>query len=131
MNMTKTNWVTVKEFNPIGNDLKGATASFSLPRKQADFIFLERKADTISGNTYHEGKNEGTSPKTFILISGDIEFNYRAVNEEEKTSMHISAPAVIEVNPMVIHSVRAITDILILECNSISDIQNDRIRENV
>jgi len=83
MHMTKNDLVTIKEFNPIGNDPKGITSSFSLPRKQADFIFMERAANTLSGNTYHEGKNEGTSPKVFILIFGEIELNYRAVNEEE------------------------------------------------
>lgn len=91
MRITKTDLVSIKEFNLIGSDPKGIRSSFSLPRKQADFIFMERTADITSGNTYHEGKNEETSPNVFILISGDIEFNYRAVNEEE--TLKISAPA--------------------------------------
>lgn len=129
--MTKIDLVSVKELSSIGVDSRGVTASFSLPRKQDDFIYIERKAGAVSGNTYHEGKNEGTSPKIFILICGEIEFNYRSINEKEKKTLNICAPVVIEVNPMVTHSVKAITDIIMLECNSISDIQNDRIREEV
>lgn len=123
--------VVIKPFNVLGNDPKGITANFSLPRKQADFIFLQRSAGSISGNTYHEGKNEGTNPKTFILAAGEIEFNYRDVNQVKKNTIKVIAPSLIEVSPNVTHSVEALTDIIIFECNSISDIQQDRIREEV
>ena len=123
--------VVIKPFNMLGNDPKGITANFSLPRKQADFIFLQRSAGSISGNTYHEGKNEGTNPKTFILAAGEIEFNYRDVSQVKKNTIKVIAPSLIEISPNVTHSVEALTDIIIFECNSISDIQQDRIREEV
>ena len=123
--------VSIKPFNVFGNDSKGITADFSLSRKQADFIFLQRFAGSISGNTYHEGKNEGTNPKTFILASGEIEFNYRDVTKDKKYTTKVIAPSLIEVRPNVVHSVEALTDIIIFECNTLSDIQQDRIKEEV
>lgn len=123
--------VKIKPFNVLGNDPKGITASFSLPRKQADFIFIQRNAGSISGHTYHEGKNEGTNPKTFILTSGEIEFSYREVSTLQKKTIKVIAPSLIEVKPNVVHSVYALTDITIFECNSISNIQEDRIKEEV
>ena len=129
--MKVNNLVSIKPFNVLGNDQKGLTADFSLPRKQADFIFLKRNAGSISGHTYHEGKNEGTDPKTFILAVGEIQFDYREINQTTKHTAKVIAPSLIDVKPNVVHSVTALTDIVIFECNSISDIQQDRIKEEV
>ena len=129
--MKQSTLVNIKPFDILGNDLKGMTATFSLSRKQQDFIFLLRKAGSISGNTYHEGKNEGTNPKTFILAQGEIELNYRDIKQTKKNTVTVIAPSLIEISPNVTHSVVALTDIVIFECNSISDIQQDRIKEDV
>ena len=129
--MKQSTLVNIKPFDILGNDLKGMTATFSLSRKQQDFIFLLRKAGSISGNTYHEGKNEGTNPKTFILAQGEIELNYRDIKQTNKNTVTVIAPSLIEISPNVTHSVVALTDIVIFECNSISDIQQDRIKEDV
>lgn len=129
--MIKNNYVSIKEFETIGNDERGITSSFSLPRQQDNFIYITRKAGSISGNTYHQGKSPGTNPKVFILISGEIILNYRHIDEVEKSSLHLKAPLLIEIQPKVAHSIETITDIIIFECNSIVDIQNDRIKEQV
>lgn len=129
--MSDRELVRIKKFDVIGNDERGLTAEFSLPRKQAEFVFITRKEKSISGNTYHEGKNTATNPKVFILLSGDITFSYRKIGAAEKYSELIQAPAVIEVSPNVTHKVDALSDFILLECNSIKDIQNDRIREEV
>lgn len=122
--------INIKPFHLIGSDERGGTFDFSI-RQSEDFILITRKAGSMSGNTYHEGKNKGTNPKTFLLLSGEIQFNYRHIEEDAHQSVKIEAPATIEIQPFVTHSVEAITDMMILECNSISDIQNDRVRENV
>jgi len=129
--VTKTELVRVTPFNLIGEDERGTTADFSLPRKQDQFIFIIRKKGTVSGNTYHEGKSEATNPKIFLLLSGKIIFSYRKVSEKQVTTETIQAPAMIEIAPYVTHQVEVIEEALLLECNAISDIQNDRIRENV
>ena len=127
----KNEIVSITPFNLIGEDARGSTADFSLPRKQDQFIYIFRKKGTVSGNTYHEGKSEATSPKIFLLLSGKIIFSYRRIGEKSAMTETIQAPAMIEITPHVTHQVEVIEDALLLECNAIADIQNDRIRENV
>jgi hypothetical protein len=129
--MSDRELVRIKKFDVVGHDERGVTAEFSLPRKQAEFVFLTRKGKSVSGNTYHEGKNTATNPKVFVLLSGDITFSYRKIGTSKKYSELIQAPAVIEISPNVTHQVDALCDFIILECNSIKDIQNDRMREEV
>jgi hypothetical protein len=129
--MSEKELVRIKKLDVVGHDERGLTAEFSLPRKQAEFVFITRKGQSVSGNTYHEGKNAATSPKVFILLSGDITFSYRKIGTAEKFSELVQAPAVIEISPNVTHKVEALCDFILLECNSIKDIQNDRIREEV
>ena len=129
--MNDENLVKIKFFNTIGDDERGITAEFFLPRKQSDFIFITRKENSISGHTYHKGKNSGTAPKIFILIQGEINFSYRSIENNKKIEVYIKSPAQIEVMPNVTHAIAALTDIMVLECNSLSDIQEDRVREQV
>ena len=129
--MTKTELIRVTLFNSVGADERGTTAEFSLPRKQDQFIFITRKKGTVSGNTYHEGKNKATNPKIFLLLSGKIIFSYRKIGEEQAITETVQSPAMIEIAPYVTHQVEVVEDIVMLECNSIADIQDDRIRENV
>jgi hypothetical protein len=58
-------------------------------------------------------------------------FSYRDINTQQHYEDIIEGQSLIEVSPNVTHQVEAITDILILEANSIKDIQNDRQKENV
>lgn len=123
--------VKIKKFDVIGEDERGLTAEFSIPRKQDEFIFITRKRNSTSGNTYHEGKSTATNPKIFILLLGDITLSYRKIGTINKYSELIQSPAVIEISPYVTHKIEAQNDFLLLECNSIKDIHNDRIKEEV
>jgi hypothetical protein len=123
-------YISIKPLNKLGEDERGVTYNFKT-KTTGDFIFLTRKAGSLSGNTYHEGKNKGTNPKTFILLSGSIEFSYRHVESTTITIEIISEPSIVEIQPFVTHAVKAITDITMLEANSIQDIQEDRVRESV
>ena len=122
--------IKITPLNVVGQDERGATYDYSLNNRN-DFILITRKAGSMSGNTYHTGKSPVTNPKTFVLLTGTIEFSYRHVDTKQHTTVVIDQPSIIEVSPMVTHSVGAVTDMIMLECNSIADIQNDRIREEV
>lgn len=128
--MDKQDFITVTPIHLIGEDERGSTHDFSI-RESSDFVLIHRKAGTMSGNTYHEGKNKGTNPKTFVLLSGSILFRYRHIEENQHFDTTIDYPAIIEVKPLLTHSVEALSDIAMLECNSILDIQEDRVREAV
>ena len=123
--------VSIYSFNTIGNDERGCTLGFNIPRKQSDFLFITRKANSLSGNTYHEGKNSGTNPKVFIFISGKIKLSYRKVGTKKVYVNIIDKPSIIKVIPFVIHNIEVIEDAIFLECNSITDLQNDKIFELV
>jgi len=125
------NLVKIKEFNIIGSDDRGITTDFNIPRKQDQFIFLTRKSGSLSGNTYHQGKSLATNPKIFLLLNGSIRLSYRKIGETLVNSIVIDKPSTIEISTMVTHKVEAISDIMMVECNSIADIQSDRNKEDV
>ena len=122
--------IKITPLNKLGQDDRGSTYNFSI-RDTANFIVAKRNKDSMSGNTYHEGKNKGTNPKVFVLIQGMIEFMFRHIEEEDASTIEIKEPSIIEIQPFVTHAVKALTDIIMLECNSIEDIQEDRQRLNV
>ena len=131
VSMVTKKLVQIRSFNVIGKDTRGLTAEFFLSRQQDKFVFVSRKEGSLSGNTYHEGKNPATKPKIFILLTGKIILSYRKIGTDQKYSQEIEAPTIIEISPQVTHKVEALNDFVLLECNSLKDIQNDRIKEEV
>lgn len=122
--------IQVKDISLLAVGDRGSTYELTT-RESKNYVLIFRKAGSLSGNTYHKGLTYGTSPKTFIFISGEIRFNYRHISSKQAHTAHLKAPCIIEVSPMVTHSVEAMTDISMLECNSIKDLEQDRFREPV
>ena len=122
-----SNYIKVTPLNLVGEDERGATYTYGFENRK-NFVFITRKAGTVSGHTYHEGKSIGTNPKTFVILTGQLVFRYRHIDEQTQHAIRITEPSIIEVVPMVAHAVEAITDITILECNSLAEIENDRHR---
>ena len=122
-----SNEIKVTPLDLVGKDERGTTYTYGFKDRQ-NFVFITRKAGTVSGNTYHEGKFTGTNPKTFVILTGQLDFSYRQIDDERHTVIRILEPSIIEVAPRVVHAVKAITDITILECNSLFEIENDRYR---
>jgi len=122
--------IVIRPLDLLGKNNKGETFSFSI-RDTENFIYIHRKSGSLSGNTYHTGKSKFTNPKLFVLLSGKIIFRYRHIEDSKHEEVEITEPSVIEVFPQVTHSVEAVDDIFMLECNSIADIQDDRHREDV
>lgn len=122
--------VDIKSLNVIGKGERGDTFDFSL-KDRSDFILITRHAGSFSGNTYHKGVSSKTNPKIFVLLNGVIVFRYRHINKKDHSEIRIDEPSIIKIPPYVTHSVEAITDYGILECNSIMDIQNDREKQEV
>jgi hypothetical protein len=122
--------VEIMPLHLIGNDERGDTYDFSI-RDTSDFILIIRKAGTHSGNTYHKGVNSRTNPKIFVLLQGEIEFTYRHIEQKDFFTEIIKHPSIIKIQPFVTHAIHTLSDMLILECNAIKDVQDDRYRENV
>lgn len=128
--MGNKNNIVVSPLNLLGKNDRGETFSYSI-RDTENFIYIHRKKGTLSGNTYHTGKSKFTNPKLFVLLSGKIIFRYRHIEDSKHEEVEINVPSLIEVFPQVTHSVEAVDDIFMLECNSIADIEDDRHREDV
>jgi hypothetical protein len=124
------NNAVITPLNLLGKNERGETFSFSI-RERENFIYIQRKSGSLSGNTYHTGKSKFTNPKLFVLLSGKIIFRYRHIEDSKHEEVEISEPSIIQIFPQVTHSVEAIDDIFMLECNSIADIEDDRHREDV
>ncbi len=122
--------VTIAPLHLIGAGEKGNTYDFSLSSRE-DFIFITRKAGSQNGNTYHKGISDKVNPKCFVLLQGKIEFSYRHIEMDIAQKVLISEPSLIKVSALVTHAILAVTDIMMLECNGIKDIENDRYRLNV
>lgn len=117
--------VIVEPLECIGQGERGSTYTGAV-RETRDFILIQRVAGSISGNTYHTGICENTNPKVFVLLNGEIIFRYRGIEDATHEERRLDAPCVINVPANITHSVEAVSDIHMLECNSLSDIENDR-----
>lgn len=126
----KDAYIEIKPLHLIGEDERGATYDYSV-RENSDYILIHRKQGTKSGNTFHKGVSLATNPKIFVLMSGSLMFSYRHVEHRVHESIFVDKPSIIMIQPLVTHAVEALTDIMILECNSIKDIQDDRYVEPV
>ena len=127
----KLNKVKISKMNVVSEDHRGITAELNLPRHQSNFIYITRQQNTLSGNVYHEGKIDNMRPKILILLSGKINFIYRNLNETQITSREVISPSIIEIDPYVVHKVEAVEDFIALECFSIHDMEQDRIKQDV
>lgn len=122
--------VNITPLHLVSEGERGSTYDFSMCSSE-DFIVIKRKANSISGNTYHEGVSLKTNPKIFVLLEGEIELSYRHIESLKYEIEIIEVPSIIEIQPLVTHAMKAITDILVLECNGFHDIEDDRHRLTV
>ena len=123
------NFIKTTPLHFVGSSNRGDAYDYTMMRN--DCVLIRRHKGTMSGNTYHKGISQGTNPKTFVILSGQIEFLYRHIESDAHQSQLINKPSIIEVQPYVTHAVKALTDIVMLECNSIAEIEKDRYRLDV
>ncbi|MBI4406423.1 hypothetical protein HY571_00750 [Candidatus Micrarchaeota archaeon] len=109
-------------------DDRGQAFDLPLPKGNG-LMYITRKAGTISGKHFHEGKTAGKSPEVIILLSGKAEFYCKDLKTKEEMSCLLEAPVKVEVNPFVWHELKALTDIAILELSSLQEHKQDTVRE--
>jgi hypothetical protein len=120
-----TQRVNIVPLNLVGEGDRGVTYDFVI-RETSEFVLMKRLAGTMNGNAYHEGISNRVNPKTFIILEGEIEFLYRAINEENHHSELIDYPCIIQVYPYVTHAMRVIKNAIFLEALGFKDVENDR-----
>ncbi len=108
-------------------DARGKNYAFST-RPTKDFLFVTRKKGTISGEHYHQGKSKQKDPETLILIKGKFKLECQNLKTGEKLKTIIEAPTKLELGTNIWHKVTALTDIIFLETNSLTQHIKDTVQ---
>jgi hypothetical protein len=112
--------ILIKGLNFIGESDRGKTYEFENSRKGIQTLGL-RKAGSINGRHFHEGKSETKNPEIFILLNGTIELYARNLENGREMSSEIQAPVELHIHPNIWHEIKAINDIVFIELNSIAE----------
>jgi len=119
--------VSVSTIDVKAIDERGALHYFSTNRT-GEFLLVYRKAGTISGQHYHKGKSAGKNPEEMLLVQGAIHMEWKNLNTEQKGSLTIEAPSRVIIEANVWHEVKALTDIIFIELNSLVEGSEDTYR---
>lgn len=98
-------------------DDRGKAYGFSV-RESSYFIVLYRQAGTTSGDHYHRGEIKSKSPEIFYFVKGKAELTVRDIETGGEEVYQVEEGVKIEIPPMVYHSFKALTDIILLEFNT-------------
>jgi len=119
--------VSVSTIDVKAIDERGALHYFSTNRT-GEFLLVYRKAGCISGQHYHKGNSAGKNPEEMLLVQGSLTMNWKNLNTEEKGSLTIEAPSRVVIEANVWHEVKALTDIIFIELNSLVEGSEDTFR---
>jgi dTDP-4-dehydrorhamnose 3,5-epimerase-like enzyme len=119
--------VSVSTIDVKAIDERGALHYFSTNRT-GEFLLVYRKAGTISGQHYHKGKSPGKNPEEMLLVQGSITMSWKNLGTEEQGTITIEAPSRVIIEANVWHEVKALTDIIFIELNSLVEGSEDTYR---
>jgi len=119
--------VSVSTIDVKAIDERGALHYFSTNRT-GEFLLVYRKAGSISGQHYHKGNSAGKNPEEMLLVQGSLTMNWNNLNTEEKGTLTIEAPSRVVIEANVWHEVKALTDIIFIELNSLVEGSEDTFR---
>ena len=119
--------VSVSKIDVKAIDERGALHYFSTDRT-GEFLLVYRNAGTISGQHYHKGKSPGKNPEEMLLVQGNIHMEWKNLLTEEKGNLTIEAPSRVIIEANVWHEVKALTDIIFIELNSLAEGSEDTYR---
>ena len=108
-------------------DERGALHYFNTNRT-GEFLLVYRNAGSISGQHYHKGKSAGKNPEIMLLIQGSVTMNWKNLSTKENGTLNIEAPSKVVIEANVWHEVKALTDIIFIELNSLVEGSEDTCR---
>ena len=119
--------VSVSTIDVKAIDERGALHYFSTNRT-GEFLLVYRKAGSISGQHYHKGKSVGKNPEEMLLLQGAITMNWKNLETNITDTITIEAPSRVIIEANVWHEVKALTDIIFIELNSLVEGSEDTYR---
>lgn len=108
-------------------DERGALHYFSTDRT-GEFLLVYRNAGTISGQHYHKGISVGKNPEDMLLVQGKASLHWKDLMTNEENTVELMAPIRVLIQANTWHELTAITDIVFIELNSLSDGSEDTHR---
>ncbi len=108
-------------------DERGALHYFSTDRT-GEFLLVYRNAGTISGQHYHKGISLGKNPEDMLLVQGKASLHWKDLMTNEENTVELMAPIRVLIPANTWHELTAITDIVFIELNSLSDGSEDTHR---
>jgi dTDP-4-dehydrorhamnose 3,5-epimerase-like enzyme len=118
------------QVNPIevkAIDERGALHYFATERT-GEFLLVYRNAGTLSGQHYHKGISAGKNPEDMLLVQGKADLHWKDLITNEENTIELIAPIRVKIPANIWHEVIAITDIVFIELNSLSDGSEDTHR---
>jgi len=108
-------------------DERGSLHYFTTDRT-GEFLLVYRNAGSISGQHFHKGISKGKNPEEMLLVQGSLTLNWKDLQNQASGTLHIKAPSKVTIPANIWHEVIAITDIVFVELNSLSDGSEDTFR---
>ncbi len=108
-------------------DERGALHYFKTDRS-GEFLLVYRNAGAISGQHYHKGKSKYKNPEDMLLVQGTIQLHWKDLITKQEATVEVIAPSRVLIPAGIWHEVKAITDIVFIELNSLADGSEDTHR---
>ncbi len=108
-------------------DERGALHYFATDRT-GEFLLVYRNAGTLSGQHYHKGISAGKNPEDMLLVQGKAALHWKDLETMEETTIQLIAPIRVKIPANIWHELTAITDIVFIELNSLSEGSEDTFR---
>jgi hypothetical protein len=108
-------------------DERGALHYFSTDRT-GEFLLIYRNAGSISGQHYHKGISAGKNPEDMLLVQGKAKLHWKDLVTTEEKTIELTAPIRVKIPANIWHELTAVTDIVFIELNSLSDGSEDTHR---
>ncbi|MFH1366977.1 MAG: hypothetical protein ABIH38_03230 [Patescibacteria group bacterium] len=119
--------VEINKLVKVMENEKGMTFQFE-NRPSDKILFAKRKVGTVSGVHYHTGKSNMKNPEILVFLSGKIEIYFKDLKTSEEMRAVVDYPVMIKISPNIYHEVKALTDIIFLDMNSLEEGEKDTIK---
>ncbi len=106
---------------------RGALHYFATDRT-GEFLLVYRNAGTVSGQHYHKGISVGKNPEDMLLVQGKADLHWKHLETKEEKTIQLIAPIRVKIPANIWHELTAITDIVFIELNSLSEGSEDTFR---
>ncbi len=119
--------VQVQPIDVKAVDERGALHYFATDRT-GEFLLVYRNAGAVSGQHYHKGISAGKNPEDMLLVQGKASLHWKNLETNEAKTIELTAPIRVKIPANIWHELTAVTDIVYIELNSLSDGSEDTHR---